>query len=79
MKAVTIILTILLVLISIALIVLVMMQESKDSGISSLAGGNSGSYAARNAGRTKEGKLKLYTRIGLIAFMVIALALNIIG
>ena len=75
------ILTILLVIISIGLIVLVMLQESNDNGLGSLAGGNynAGSYASRNAGRTKEGKLKMYTRIALAAFMVVALVINILA
>ena len=80
MQVVITILTIILVLVSIAMIVLVMMQEGNERGLSgSIAGGYSeGSYAAKNSGRTKEGKLKKYTRIVLAAFIVLALAINIL-
>ncbi len=81
MKTLVVILTILLVLVSLALIVLVMMQEGNEGGLSSsLAGGAySESYASRNQSRTKEGQLKKYTRYALIAFMVLALAINILS
>lgn len=80
MDVVITILEIVLVLVSIAMIVLVMLQEGNERGLSSsIAGGFSESYAAKNAGRTREGKLKNYTRIALIAFIVLALAINILG
>lgn len=81
MEVVATILKIILVLVCIGLIVLVMMQEGNENGLSSsIAGGMSeSSFAARNSGRTKEGQLKKYTRILLIAFMAIALVINIIG
>ncbi len=81
MEVVATILKIILVLVCIGLIVLVMMQEGNENGLSSsITGGVSeSSFAARNSGRTKEGQLKKYTRILLIAFMAIALVINIIG
>ncbi|MBP5154594.1 MAG: preprotein translocase subunit SecG [Lachnospiraceae bacterium] len=80
MQILVAILTIILVLVSLGLIVLVMLQEGDDNGLAGLAGGNynNGSYASRNAGRTREGQLKLYTRIALIAFMVLALVIGIL-
>ena len=79
MQTVITILSILLVIDSIAMIVLVMMQEGDENGLSSsIAGGFADSYAAKNAGRTKEGQLKKYTRIALAVFLVFALAINIL-
>ncbi len=81
MPVVVTILKILLVLISLAMIVLVMLQEGNEKGLTGgLAGGLAEtSFAAKNSGRTKEGQLKKYTRICLIAFMLIALLINILG
>ena len=77
MSTVITILSILLVIDSIAMIVLVMMQEGDENGLSStIAGGFADSYATKNAGRTKEGQLKKYTRITLAIFLVFALAIN---
>ena len=79
MQTVITILTILLVIDSILMIVLVMMQEGDERGLSTtITGGFADSYAARNAGRTKEGQLKKYTRIALAVFLVFALAINIL-
>ena len=81
MDVVITILEIILVLDSIAMIVLVMLQEGNERGLSSSIAGAaySESYAAKNAGRTREGKLKNFTRITLIAFIVLALAVNVLG
>ncbi len=71
--------SILLVLVSIVMIVLVMLQEGDEKGLSgTITGYGADSYASKNAGRTKEGQLKKYTRIALVAFMVLALAINIL-
>ena len=80
MQTVVTILSILLVIDSIVMIVLVMMQEGDERGLSSsIAGGyNADTYASKNAGRTKEGQLKMYTRIALAVFLVFALAINIL-
>ena len=80
MDTVVTILTILLAIVSVLLIILVMMQEGKEKGLSGSIVGASydTSFASRNSGRTKEGQLKKYTRIALIAFMVLALAINIL-
>jgi len=80
MATVVIILKILLAIVSVGLIVLVMMQEGNENGLSSsIAGGASeSSFAVRNSGRTKEGQLKKWTRIALIAFMAFALAIYIL-
>ena len=79
MEVLKVILTIVLVLVSIGLIVVVLMQEGKNAGLGSLAGGaGENSYVAQNKGRTREGKLAKYTKIMVAAFMILALLLNIL-
>lgn len=77
MAVLKIILTVLFVLDCIALSVIVLLQESKTTGLSALSGASEGSYWSRNKGRSAEGKLQKFTTAAAIAFLVIALALNI--
>lgn len=79
MEVIQIILTILLVLISIALCVVVLMQEGKEGGLGAMAGAAGESYVSKNRARTPEGRLATLTKILGIAFMVIALLLNILA
>ena len=78
MKALSIILTILLVLVCVTMIVVVMLQESKNNGLGSLAGAAGESYVSRNQARTPEGRLQRLTKILGAAFIVIALVLDIL-
>lgn len=68
-------LTILFVLVCIVLSVVVLLQEGK-SGLGSLAGGNSETFWGKNKGRSAEGKLALITKILAVAFLLLALLLN---
>ena len=72
-------LKVLLILVSIALIVLIMMQEGKEGGLGAIAGAAGESYVSKNQSRTPEGKKRKFTAILGAAFMVIALAMNIIA
>ena len=58
------------ILVCIALSIVVLMQESKQQGLS-------GTYWGRNKGRSMEGKLVLFTKILGVAFFVLAAILNI--
>ena len=79
MPVVIAILKILLVLVCVAMIVIILLQEGKNAGLGqAIAGGSSDSYISRNYGRTPEGKKKTYTKILAVAFMVIALVINIL-
>ena len=71
-------LTIIFLLICVFIIVLVLMQESKDNGLGSLAGGssNSDTYWSKNKGRSREGMLVLITTIFVVVFMVLALLIS---
>ncbi len=73
---VRIFLMIVFVLVSIALTIIVLMQESKASGLSGTIAGAADSYWGRNKARSAEGKLVLITRCLVIAFLLIALVLN---
>lgn len=69
----------LLILTSISIIVLVMMQDSTDGMSSTISGDVSQSYLSSNRGRTKEEKLKKLTKICVIVFMVLTLAVGIVS
>ena len=51
------------------------MQEGKSSGLGAIAGGNS--FWEQNKGRSAEGKIVLLTKILAVAFIVLALVLNL--
>lgn len=70
-----IILTILFILVCIALTVLVLVQEGKSAGLGAIAGGSS--FWEQNKGRSAEGKIVLITKILAVAFLVLALILNL--
>ena len=73
------ILKILLVIVCVVMSVIILMQEGNNNGLGrAIAGGSSDSYISKNYGRTPEGKMKKYTKILGIAFMVLALVINIL-
>ena len=65
------------ILVCICLTVVVLMQESKQTGLSGAISGAADTYWGKNKGRSIEGKLVLFTKILAIAFIVIAAILNI--
>lgn len=70
-------LTIVFMLICVGIIILVMLQESKDNGLGSLAGGSAGeTYWSKNKGRSKEAKLALATGILVVLFLVLAVVIS---
>lgn len=75
------ILKVALILICAALMVLILMQEGKNAGLGGgIAGGNnSQSYVSKHRADTPEGKMKRYTAILVVAFFVVALALNVLA
>lgn len=72
------VLTVLFLIICVAICILVMLQESKDNGLGSLAGGSSAgdTYWSKNKGRSKEGMLVLATAIGVALFLILALLIS---
>ena len=67
----------LFILVCIFIPVIVLMQESKQNGLSGAISGAADTYWGKNKGRSMEGKLVLFTKILAVAFIVIAAILNI--
>ena len=65
------------ILVCIALSIVVLMQESKQQGLSGTISGAADTYWGRNKGRSMEGKLVFFTKILGVAFFVLAAILNI--
>ena len=76
MEILRIILTVIFIVMCIALTVLVLMQEGKDAGLGTIAGGAE-TYWGKNKGRSMEGLLVKITKWLAIGFMVVAVILNI--
>ena len=75
MSALKIIVTVIYCIVAIAFTASVLMQEGKSSGLGAIAGGNS--FWEQNKGRSAEGKIVLLTKILAVAFIVLALVLNL--
>ncbi|MBQ7564642.1 MAG: preprotein translocase subunit SecG [Lachnospiraceae bacterium] len=76
MGALRVILTILFILVCIVLSAIVLMQEGKSAGLGAISG-MAETYWGKNKGRSMEGMLVKYTRFLAIAFMVLAVILNL--
>ncbi len=74
-------LTIIFLVAGAILSIVIMMQESKQRGLSATLTGSgmsdADSYWAKNKGRSVEGKLVIWSRILLIIFLGLGLVLNI--
>lgn len=76
MEIIRIILTVIFMLVCVALVILVLMQEGKSAGLGVISGAAE-TYWGKNKGRSMEGKLVKITKYLAIAFIVIALILNL--
>ena len=76
MAVLRIVLTVVFLLISIALTAIVLMQEGKQQGLGTISAGAAETYWGKNKGRSMEGALEKITKVLAVAFMVIALILN---
>lgn len=76
MEVLRVILTVLFILICIALSAIVLLQEGKSAGLGAISGAAE-SYWGKNKGRSMEGALVKITRYLVIAFIVIAIVLDI--
>ena len=70
------ILTIIFIIICIVLAAIVLMQEGKAAGLGAISGAAE-TYWGKNKGRSMEGALVKITRWLVVAFLVIAVILNI--
>ena len=75
MGALRVVLTIIFILVSVALSAIVLMQEGKSAGLGVISGA-ADTYWGKNKGRSIEGKLEKGTKILVVAFMLIAILLN---
>ena len=69
------ILTILFIIISLVITVVILMQEGKTAGLGAISGA-ADTYWGKNKGRAMEGILVKITRICVILFLVLAVALD---
>ena len=70
---------VLLIITSILIIILVMMQDSTEGMSSAVTGDVSQSYLNNNRGRTREEKLKKITKVCVIVFLVLTVAVGIVS
>ena len=78
MNTLHLILTIIQVLLAVSLVVIVMIQSSKNQGLSgAIAGGSGDSFLSRNKSKTLEAKLALATRWVGGVFLLLTLILNL--
>ena len=78
MTALQYVLSIIIILLSIAITILVLMQESKQQGLSGAISGAAETFLGKNKGRTMEAKLEKFTKIAGIAFFVLALVSSLL-
>ena len=71
------ILTVVFILICLALTVIILLQEGKSAGLGAIAGA-ADTYWGRNKGRSMEGNLQKFTTFAAVAFMVLAIVLNLL-
>lgn len=76
MGALKIVLTILFIIVCVALVILVLMQEGKSAGLGSI-GGAAETYWGKNKARSMEGRMVQITKILAIAFILLAMILNL--
>lgn len=76
MGALRIAVIVIFILVCIALTALVLLQEGKSAGLGAISGAAE-SYWGKNKGRSMEGKLVKITKYLAVAFMVLAVVLNI--
>ena len=73
-----IILTVLFIIVSVVITAIILMQEGKAQGLGAISGA-ADTYWGKNKGRSMEGFLVKGTRMLVIAFFLLALALNMLG
>lgn len=71
------ILAVVFVIICVILSAIILLQEGKSAGLGSI-GGAADTYWGKNKGRSMEGNLEKFTKITAVAWLVLALALNVL-
>ena len=78
MSVIQIILTVIYVLLGVAIAIVVLMQEGKSNGLGAVAG-MADTYWGKNKGRSMEGALEKFTKFAAVAFMLLAIVLNVLN
>ncbi len=78
MTALQYVLAIVIILLSVAITVLVMLQESKQEGLSGAIAGAADSFFGKNKGRTIEAKLVKLTKVAAVIFFILALVSSLL-
>ncbi len=78
MTALQYVLSIIIILLSVGISILVLMQESKQQGLSGAISGAAETFFGKNKGRTMEAKLEKWTKIAGVAFFVLALVSSLL-
>lgn len=78
MSDLEIVLGVFLILVSVLLIAIVLMQKSREGGLSGAIAGGSDTFFGKNKGRTNEARLAKMTRYIAIAFFVLAFAATLL-
>ncbi len=76
MSVIRLIMTIAIIAVSIVMTVVILMQEGRSQGLGAISGAAE-TYWGKNKGRSMEGMLVKLTRILAIAFVLLALLLNL--
>lgn len=76
MEILRIILTVIFIIVCIALVILVLMQEGKSAGLGAISGAAE-TYWGKNKGRSMEGLLVKLTKGLSVAFIGLAIILNL--
>lgn len=79
MSVLEIISAVLLILSCVFIIVVVLMQDSKKGMSQAITGSSGDNYYQKNSGRTKEARLKKWTRTAAIVFFVVTALVNVIS
>lgn len=78
MQVLTTILTVILLLVCVALIALVLLQSGKGTGLSGALAGNAETFFGKGKAKSSEAKLAFYTKIAVVAFVVLSIVLVIL-
>lgn len=77
MAALKIVLTVLFIAISVAVVGIVLIQDGESGGLTGSISGGGETFWSKNKDRSAEGKIEKVTKYLVIAFMVLALLLNL--
>lgn len=78
MTALQYVLSIVIIIVAICITVLVMLQESKQRGLSGTIAGASETFFGKNKGRTMEAKLAKFTKIAGALFFILSLVASLL-